>query len=33
MQPRFSNRAIIGIGLVLCVVAALILAWLLGLRI
>jgi len=31
MQPRFSNRAIIGIGLVLCVVAALILAWLLGL--
>jgi hypothetical protein len=31
MQTRFSNRAIIGIGLLLCIVAAVALAWLLGL--
>lgn len=27
---RLSNRAILGLGLALCVVAALVLAWLLG---
>lgn len=30
MQRRFSNRAIIGTGLLLCILAAVILAWLLG---
>lgn len=32
MQPgrRLSNRAIIGLGLALCVVLAVILAWILG---
>ena len=30
MQPRYSNRAIIGIGLVVCVIAAIVLAYLLG---
>jgi hypothetical protein len=30
MRPRFSNRAIIGTGLLLCIVGAVIIAYVLG---
>jgi hypothetical protein len=30
MKPRFSNRAIIGTGLLLCIVGAVVIAYLLG---
>jgi hypothetical protein len=30
MKPRFSNRAIIGTGLAVCIVGAIVIAYLLG---
>jgi len=30
MKPRFSNRAIIGTGLLVCIVGAIVIAYLLG---
>ena len=30
MKPRFSNRAIIGTGLLICIVGAIVIAYLLG---